>query len=441
MQVNYKNIWNMSYPILLCLIMQQLIGITDIIFLGRLGEVELGASALGSTYFFTVFMVAFGFSNGAQIIMARRNGEQNYEEIGKVFYQGCSFLMFFSFSCIVLSYIFTPLILRFLIENPEIYQATLDYVNLRMWGLLTSSLIVMERSFFVSITRTSVLTVVSLVMVLTNVILNYMLIFGKMGAPQLGISGAAIASDLSEAVAVITYIIYFVRKIDLKKYGFTTFVYKNFGLLKSILDVSVWTMLQQFISVSTWFLFFIAIEHLGARELAISNIVKSLFSFIFVIINSFASTVSSVVSNLIGEDKTKEVIPATNKVLCLSALVTMPVLILMMVLPYPLLRVYTDSVELINQSIPSMISMAVSNTLLIPGWIYLCAVLGTGDTKYAMKIEFIAMVVYVLHIAIIIEYLKLSLPICWTADAVYNIAILVYSYRYMHSDKWCNKKV
>lgn len=441
MQVNYRNIWNMSYPILVCLLMQQLIGITDVVFLGRLGEVELGAAALGSTYFFTIFMVAFGFSNGAQIIMARRNGEQNYADIGPVFYQGCSFLMISGIMFILLSYICTPCILKFLIDSPQIYQATLDYVNWRMWGLLTSSLIVMERSFFVSITKTSVLTIVSLVMVSTNIVLNYMLIFGNFGAPRLEISGAAIASDLSEAIAVLAYIVYFIFKVDLKKYGFTNFVYRNFKLLKSILDVSVWTMLQQFISVSTWFLFFIAIEHLGERELAISNIIKSLYSFIFVLINAFASAVSSIVSNLIGEDKSEEVIPATNKVLILSTLVTMPLLLIMILLPYPLIRIYTDNIELVTQSIPSLISMVLSNSILIPGWIYLCAVLGTGNTKYTMKIEFFAMIVYVLHILIVIEYLRLSLPICWTADAVYNIAILIFAYRYMYSYEWCNKKV
>ena len=55
MRFDYKNIWTMSYPILISTLMQQLIGITDIVFLGRLGEIELGASALGSTYFFTIF--------------------------------------------------------------------------------------------------------------------------------------------------------------------------------------------------------------------------------------------------------------------------------------------------------------------------------------------------------------------------------------------------
>jgi len=441
MQVSYKSIWYMSYPILICLLMQQLIGITDIVFLGRLGEVELGASALGSTYFFTIFMIAFGFSNGAQIIMARRNGEQNYDKIGSVFYQGCSFLLFFGFIFIALSYVFTPFILKILIDSPQVYQSTLHYVNWRMWGLITSSLIVMERGFFVSITKTGVLTIVSLIMVIINIVLNYMLIFGNLGAPELGISGAAIASNLSELVAVLVYVVYFIFRIDLKKYGFTKFVYRNFKLLKSILNVSIWTMLQQFISVSTWFLFFIAIEHLGERELAISNIIKSLFSFVFVIINAFASTVSSIVSNLIGENKSDEVISSTNKVLYLSSLITIPILLIMVVFSYPLIRIYTDNIELVNQSVPSMISMVLSNVILIPGWIYLCAVLGTGNTKYTMKIEFFAMIAYVLHIFIIIEYLKLSLPICWTADAVYNMVILIFAYRYMYSYKWCNNKL
>lgn len=441
MKVDYKSIWTMSYPILISVLMQQLIGITDIIFLGRLGEIELGASALGSTYFFTIFMVAFGFSVGAQIIMARRNGEKNYDKIGQVFYQGCTFLIFSGLIFIALSYIGTPMILKYLIDSPEIYQATLEYVDWRIWGLLGSSMILMARAFFVSITKTKVLTLVSIIMVCSNIILNYTLIFGKFGVPKLGISGAAIASNTSEIVAVIVYIGYFISKIDLKKYGFTQFVYRNFMLLKSILNVSVWTMLQQFISVSTWFLFFVAIEHLGERELAISNLIKSLFSFIFVVINAFASTVSSITSNLIGEDKSNEVLSATNKALKLCCLVTIPLMVLMIIFAYPLLRIYTDNLELITQSIPSLVVMIVGNIILIPGWIYLCAVLGTGNAKYTMQIEFFAMIVYVLYTFIIIEHLKLSLPICWGADAVYNLAILFFSYIYMYSYKWCNKKV
>ena len=165
MQTTYKSIWKMSYPLIISLLIQQLIGITDVIYLGRVSEVALGASALGSTYFFTIFIIAFGFSTGAQIVMARRNGEKKYTQIGRVFYQSCSFLLLMAASVIILSKVATPYFLRIIISDKEIYDATLEYVDWRVWGLICASLIVLIRSFFVSITHTSILTFISLVMV------------------------------------------------------------------------------------------------------------------------------------------------------------------------------------------------------------------------------------------------------------------------------------
>ena len=83
----YKQIWTIAYPILISLIMEQMIGMTDTAFLGRVGEIELGASAIAGVYYLAIFMMAFGFSIGAQILIARRNGEGNYKEIGPIFYQ------------------------------------------------------------------------------------------------------------------------------------------------------------------------------------------------------------------------------------------------------------------------------------------------------------------------------------------------------------------
>lgn len=61
-------------------------------FLGHVGEVELGASALASVYYLAIYMLGFGFSLGLQVMIARRNGEQRYEETGKTFFQGLLFL-------------------------------------------------------------------------------------------------------------------------------------------------------------------------------------------------------------------------------------------------------------------------------------------------------------------------------------------------------------
>ena len=82
-----KNILNISYPLMLAMLIQVLVGMTDVAFLGRVGEIELGASALGGVIYIFVFMIEQSFAVGAQIIMARRNGEKNHEKIGHVFYQ------------------------------------------------------------------------------------------------------------------------------------------------------------------------------------------------------------------------------------------------------------------------------------------------------------------------------------------------------------------
>lgn len=439
--LSYANIWKMAYPILISMLMQQLVGITDVIYMGRLGETALGASALGSTYFFTIFMVSFGFSIGAQIIMARRNGERQYAKIGEVFYQGCGFLLFFSVAFIAVSYSFSPWLLDNIIENKETGKVTVEYVNWRIWGLACASLMMMARAFFVAITTTYVLTIVSILMVVSNICLNYILIFGKFGLPAMGIAGAAFASDLAEIIAVVVYIIYFLYKIDLKKYGMRRLFFSDFKLLKSILSVSVWTMLQQFVSVSTWFLFFVAIEHLSERALAVSNLLRSLSSFPFVVINAMAAVISSVTSNLIGSGQSDRVLPACSKVIKLCLAILVPILVLLAVFMRQILLIYTDNQNLIEASIPAGMVMLLSFIPLVWAWVWFNAVSGTGNTRFAMSIELMAMVAYVLHIYFVILVFKMPLPVCWTADWVYNVVVLFISWRYMYSLKWQGRSV
>ena len=105
---SYRNIWRVAYPILISLVMEHMIGLTDTAFLGRVGEVELGASAIAIVYYMVLFMVGFGFSLGAQIIIGRRNGEGNFRDTGKIFWNGLYFLLGLSGIIIVLSEIFSP---------------------------------------------------------------------------------------------------------------------------------------------------------------------------------------------------------------------------------------------------------------------------------------------------------------------------------------------
>lgn len=297
---SYKQIWTISYPILISLIMEQMIGMTDTAFLGRVGEIELGASAIAGVYYLAIFMMAFGFSIGAQILIARRNGEGNYKEIGPIFYQGIYFLLAMAVILFTFSIVFSPYILKNIISSPHIYDAAESYIHWRVYGFFFSFIMVMFRAFFVGTTQTKTLTLNSIVMVLSNVVFNYILIFGKFGFPQLGIAGAAIGSSLAEMVSVIFFIIYTWKRIDCRKYALNILPKFQGKTLKRILNVSVWTMIQNFVSLSTWFMFFLFVEHLGERSLAIANIIRNVSGIPFMIAMAFASTCGSLVSNLIG---------------------------------------------------------------------------------------------------------------------------------------------
>ena len=134
----------------------------------------------------------------------------------------------------------------------------------------------MFRALYIGITRTKVLTMNAVVMALVNVLLDYILIFGKFGMPEMGIKGAAIASVMAEAASLAFFLIYTYAKVDFKKFGLNHWQKIDFSLLGRILSISCFTMVQYFLAMATWFVFFIAIERLGQRELAIANIVRSI---------------------------------------------------------------------------------------------------------------------------------------------------------------------
>ena len=339
MQFTNKQIWQITYPVLISLLMEHMIGLTDTAYLGRVGEVELGASALAGVYYLVIYMLGFGFSVGAQVLIARRNGAHDYTRIGPVFMQGTLFLLLLAAVLFTASHLYSPLILRKLIGSDDVYRATMSYVDWRVYGFFFSFIAVMFRAFYVGITKTKILTANSVVMVLTNVVLNYILIFGKFGFPALGIAGAAIASSISETVSVLFFIIYTWKKIDYKKYAMFSFVGIDFRMLKQILNVSVWIMVQHGIAFVGWFIFFVVMEHQGERPLAVTNVVRRISSFLFMFVNAFASTSSSLVSNLIGSGKSDQVLGLCGRMIRLCYFFVLPLAILIALFPDASIRI------------------------------------------------------------------------------------------------------
>ena len=436
-----KQIWDVSYPIFLSLLAQNVINVTDTAFLGRVGEVELGASAMGGLFYICAFTIAFGFSTGSQIIMARRNGERNYREVGPVMIQGCFFLFVMAAILFVLSRLFAGDVMRFLISSDAILQATEEFLDWRVFGFFFSFINVMFRALFIGITRTKVLTLSALVMAFINVLLDYLLIFGKGGFPELGIKGAAIASVAAEAIVTLFYLVYTRMTVDSEKYRLNHIGSFNPRLLKHVLDISIFTMLQYFISLSTYFMLFVAVEHLGQRELAIANIVRSVYVVLLIPINALSTVTNTFVSNCIGAGHREEVIPVIRKITWITLSIVSLFVLLSCLSPSGILAIYTNDMTLVQASIPSLYVICGALVVASVANIVFNGVTGTGNTRSAFAIEIGTLVFYSLFIYVAGMRLYLPVAVCFLSEFIYYVGLLVASAIYLKKASWQNKKI
>lgn len=215
----------------------------------------------------------------------------------------------------------------------------------------------------------------------------------------------------------------------------------NFAALKRILDVSFWTMIQNLFSMSSWFIFFIYIEHLGERSLAIANIVRNISVILFMINMAFASTCGSLVSNLIGAGYANYVQATIRQHVRLAYVFVIPLAVLFALFPNLILGVYTDSPDLQQASVHTLWVMCAAYLVQVPANVYFISVSGTGNTRTAFGLEMAAHVVYFIYITYIIFYLKLDIAFAWTSELVYVIVILSTCYQYMKRGRWQERKI
>lgn len=439
MNFSYKHIWTITWPVMMTLLMEQLLNITDAIFLGHVGTVELGASAIAGIYYMALYMIGFGFSIGLQVLIARRNGEKKYEECGQTFLHGLYFLLFLAFLIFTLSFRFSPYLLRTLITSDEVYPAVLRYIEWRNSGLFFAFPVLAFRAFFTGITQTRIFTFNSLILVSANILLNYLLIYGKGGFPALGISGAAIASSASEGISCLFFWIYFQIRTNRKKYNLK--LQFNPSLFRHTLNLSVWSMLQSFISVAPWLLFFIAIEHLGQQQLAVANIIRSISTLFFIIVHAFALTTGSLVSNMLGSGEYEKIQQLCHKVIRLSYFTGIPCLLLTLLFSSHIIGIYTQNPDLMAQAISPLLVMLSNYFIAVPAYVYNNAVTGTGNTRIAFTFQGMTILIYLLYLGFISVCLQVPLAVYWTTEQLYVIVMFLFSWFYLKKGNWQKRKI
>jgi putative MATE family efflux protein len=439
--IPYSRVWQIAYPIIIGSIAQNIINVTDTAFLGRLGDVALGAGAIGGLFYLAIVMLGWGFGIGTQIVVARRFGEGALRTIGRVMQHSYAFLFILAISLFLGYQFFGTTILNYLVNSKSILLTSSSFLEYRIWGLFFAHTNFIFNAFFVGIGRTRIISVATIIMVLVNVLLDYALIFGHLGLPQMGVQGAALASVIAEGTSVLVFFVFTLVKPNLKKYQLFTYRPFSLKLLIRLLKVSVPTMFQSFFSFSVWFVFFLIIEKMGETELAISNVVRSIYVVLMVPIMGFASATNSLVSNVIGQGRSNEVIPLIRKIALLSVASVLGLAILCSALPATILSLYIKDINLIAMGVPLVYIVSVSSVFLAIGSIFFYGVSGTGKTSISLLIEIIVLSIYLGSTALLVLWFKASLTVVWSVEMLYGALLIATSYLYLQSKKWVGLEV
>lgn len=431
-----QKIWHISWPIMISLVAQNIVNVTDTAFLGHVGAVELGASAIGGLFYVTLFMVAYGFTTGVQILIARRSGEKDYPAIGSIFDNGFYFLGFSTLIITVLILLFGDQLLKPFIKSADVFVASTIYLKYRIFGLFFASSALLFRSFYTGIAFTKYISISAAIMAGLNVILDYGMIFGKLGFPEMGIAGAGLASSISEACALLFFFAITARRAHLAKYRLFAFVKPDLSIIKRTLDVSLYIMIQFVLSHAVWFGFFLLIEKMGETSLAVSNIIRSIYMLLMIPAWAMSSATSSIVSNAIGEGFSKQVIPIVNKVLVFSMGIMLAVAVLAAFVPHFMISIYTSDIRLQEASVASYYIILGAVFLFSATIVLFNGVLGTGNTRSGLAIEVSTLSLYLVFAWFLAIKLQAPIEVVWLCEYMYAIVLGSLSWIYLRMGKW-----
>ena len=188
-------------------------------------------------------------------------------------------------------------------------------------------------------------------------------------------------------------------------------------------------------------MFFIAVEHLGQHELAIANIVRSIYVVMLIPVNSLATTTNTFVSNIIGARDIALVIPTIVKICKYSFVLMVFIALAVGLFPEAVLSVYTNDAALIRAAVPSVYVIVAAMLIASVANVAFNGVSGTGNTRAALFMETAVLVLYVLYIYVAGMWLRLPVSVCFMTEILYYIGLWVVSAVYLKRGSWQNKRI
>ena len=439
--LNYRTILGVALPMMVTGFIQSIVLLTDASLIARHSTAAFDAVGNAGLLYVTLYMCLAGMADGAQIIIARRIGQQRPDLIGQVFGTTVWVLMALAIMLFLVLYFIMPDLVYTYSAQKEIAHLQGIYIEQRSFSLFFAMITLAIQSFFLAEGKSWVVLVTSLLTASSNALLAYLLIFGEWGLPELGIRGAALASTMADAIGMLSMLGFLWFSDERRKYKLLSYFKLHLGSLKELLRVGSPLLLQGFSALATWTLFFTWLEQKGTFDLTVSQNIRSIYFLAFVPIWGFAGTTKTYISQYLGAKKFEQIPLIQRRI----QLLTLSFLLLTfhgaVLYPDAMIRMVNPAEDYVAKSADILRLIAVS--ILVFGFIsvYFQTIHGSGNTLHSMLIEFFTVGVYAIFCYLFIKVWNLDIFWIWTVEYIYFGLLGVISILYLKNVAWQNKKV
>jgi MATE family multidrug resistance protein len=376
-----------------------LVSFVDNIMVGQLGTAELAAVSLGNSFLFIAMSLGIGFSTAITPLVAEADGEGNIAKGKQAFNHGillCTILGVALFGFILL---LKPL-MYYMDQPDEVVTLAMPYLDLVAFSLIPLIMFQGFKQFADGLSQTKYAMWATILANVINVFLNYVLIFGKLGFPQLGIIGAALGTLIARIIMTVFIWLLLRSKEKFKPY-LDRFSFKNIKkkILKKIINLGFPSALQMFFEVAIFTAAIWLSGVLGKNPQAANQIALNLASMTFMVAMGLSVTAMIRVGNQKGLQNFKELRRIAMSIFLLVILLDIVFAVFFYLFNTQLPRIYVDENDVLNL-IDNKEVISIAAKLLLVAAVFqisdgiqvvvLGALRGMQDVKIPTLITFIA---------------------------------------------------
>ena len=385
----YKVLFSITLPIAAQNFITFTVSLADSLMLGKVGEIALSGANLANQLFFILMIITFGVTSAAMVFASQYWGKNDVYSMKRVITIMLRLAAVISVAASALAICIPETVMSWYSDDAAVIEAGASYLRIIGWAYPFYSI----TNGMASVLRSAHIVKISIVIYLSslivNVSLNWVLIFGHLGAPAMGVEGAAIATAVArlvEFIILIIYLAFFEKKIHYTIKDFFVSVKDYLGAFFKtgapvVLNEAIWSIGTSVLSM--------IIGHISTEFVSANSIANIIWQCVWVVVSGMGNATSVVIGNAIGRGEKKEtVLNKAKTIVLLAAIMGILSAITLLIIRGPIINFYEVSAETKALAYDLIVSYAIIIVFQAMSVQYIVGIFrGGGDTKTAMIVD------------------------------------------------------